>query len=150
MIERIEFARANFIVETFRLKNLGWQKEFVGKLLPPLFSEIGRYDYQEMAFPLCPPLREQQASLDSLSKPNFISKDCTLREGTSEGEECSLHLVRVQINLRVSKYRREFFDAIGGAAFGEFVRKILRVIVGKLHNINEFLADHFDADLISL
>ncbi len=97
------------------------------------------------ALPLCPPLREQQAGLNSLSKPNFISKDCTLREGTSEGEEGSLHLMRIQIHLRVGKHRREFFDAIRGAALGKFVREILRVIVGQLHNINEFLTDHFEA-----
>ena len=53
--------------------------------------------------------------------------------------------MRLQINLSVSKYRREFFDAIGGAAFSEFVRKILRVIVGKFHKISEFLTDHFEA-----
>ena len=53
--------------------------------------------------------------------------------------------MRVQINLRISKNRREFFDAIGGAAFGEFVCKIFRVIVGKLHSMNEFLACHFEA-----
>src|ERR1700730_1085007 len=98
-----------------------------------------------MALPLCPPLREQQTSFDSLSKPNFISKDCTLRERTSESEKCSLHLMRVQINLRVSKHRREFFNAIRRAAFGEFVRKILRVIVRKLHNINDYLVDQFEA-----
>src|ERR1700722_381880 len=51
--------------------------------------------------------------------------------------------MRIQINLGVSKYRRKFFDAIGGAALREFIGKILRVVVGKLHNINEFLADHF-------
>jgi len=47
--------------------------------------------------------------------------------------------------LGVSKDRRELFDAVRGAAFGEFVCKIFRVIVGKLHNINEFLSDDFEA-----
>ena len=41
--------------------------------------------------------------------------------------------------MGVSKYGRKFFDAIGGAAFGEFVRKILRVVVGQLHSVGKFL-----------
>jgi hypothetical protein len=37
--------------------------------------------------------------------------------------------MRVQINLRVSKYRCTFLDAVRGPALREFIRKILRVII---------------------
>src|ERR1700674_1222505 len=96
-----------------------------------------------MAFAFSPILSEQQAGFYSFPKANIVRPDRPLFEGAAESEKGSLHLMRIQINLGVSKYRRQFFDAIGGAALREFIRKILRVVVGKLHNINEFLADPF-------
>lgn len=45
--------------------------------------------------------------------------------------------MRVQIDLCVSKYRRKFFDAIGCAAFGEFVGEVFGVVISQLHRNQE-------------
>lgn len=104
------------------------------------------------------PIREFNPTLENAARkpcktlPRRRCMDCretsrvTRIEKLQEIERlAATYLARVQINLRVSKHRREFFNAIRRAAFGEFVRKILRVIVRKLHNINDYLADQFEA-----
>jgi hypothetical protein len=47
--------------------------------------------------------------------------------------------MRIQINLRISKYRGELLDAVRGTALRQLVRKILRMIIGQLHKIFPFV-----------
>ena len=103
------------------------QGGFAGEFLIPLLAEIGGDNDEQFPFALCPFLREQNAGLDGLAQADLVGQDCASRQGGTEGEQGSVNLVGVQINLGIGERCREFLNAVRSAAFRQFVREILRV-----------------------
>ena len=133
LLEGIEVAGPDRLVEAACLQDDGRQEELVRQFLAPLLAQVGRHDDQQAALSFGPVLGEQEPGLDGLAQPDFVGQDRTLREGAAEGEECGLDLMGIQIDLGIGQHRRELLDAVGGTAFGELVGKILGVKVGQVH-----------------
>src|SRR5690606_17790321 len=80
-------------------QNKPLQAELVLQLLMPLFAQVGRDYDEDPALSLCPALRDDQAGFNSLAEANFIRKDDPARQRVAAGEEGSIDLMRIEINL---------------------------------------------------
>ena len=130
LLKRVQIARTDGSVEAAGLQDGARQVELVGQLLRPLLAQVGRHDHQHLPPALGPLLRQEQPSLNRLPQPHFVGENRALGERAAEGEERRLNLVGVEIDLRVSKNRRELLDAARRAALGDLVGEVLGVEVG--------------------
>lgn len=80
---------------------------------------------------LGPLLRDHQTSLDCFPKTDLVRKDRTARKGITEGEQCCLNLVRVQIDLSVNECSSELVILVRTAPSGQFMGEILGVKRGR-------------------
>ncbi len=118
MQEGIELAGSDFLVERARFQNDRGEVELVGQFLSPLFAQVCRQNHQQAALALGPLLREQEARLDGLPKPDFIRQNRPFGERAAEGKEGSLDLVRIEIDLSIGEHGGKLLNTIRGRALG--------------------------------
>ncbi|MCP9451828.1 MAG: hypothetical protein NNA23_03990 [Nitrospira sp.] len=133
LLERVQVTGANGFVETAGLEDHRGEVKLVLKLLAPLLAQVGGKDDQEAPLPLGPLPGDQSSGLNRFTKAHFVGKGGPLREGTAEGEQRGLDLVRIEVNLRIGEYGGKLLHAIGGATPGQFVSQVFRVVGGQAH-----------------
>ena len=111
----------------------GREEEFVGQFLAPLLAQAGRGDNEELAAALRPLLREQYPRFDGFSQPYFIGQNRPLRQGRFERKKRRLHLMRIQVHLRILQRGCQLAIIIGGVAAGKVVSKVFGVVGRELH-----------------
>jgi hypothetical protein len=135
LVEGVHAPASDSLVEGPALQDQGGQVKLVRQLLRPLLAQVRRDDHEQVALSLGPLLGEQQARFDRLPETDLVGEDSALRKGASEREQGRLHLMRVQVDLRVGEGGRELFHAVGGTALGQLVREILSVEIGDHHGV---------------
>src|SRR5437762_9050196 len=93
--------------ERSSLENRGWQMELVRELLGPLLSQVCGNDHEQLPLPLGPFLGEQQPGFNRLSESDLVGEDRALREWILERKERCVHLVRIEVHLRVGERGRQ-------------------------------------------
>ena len=81
----------------------------------PLFAKIGRRDNENASLALSPSLGNDQSGFYSFAKSNLIRQQRPFGQWRGEGEQGSIHLMRIHIDLRTSDGNCKFFAAIGGS-----------------------------------
>src|ERR1039458_509552 len=94
----------------------------------PLLAKAGGYDDDNLPFALSPSLGQENPSLNRLSKTDLVGEDRAFGQRGAEGEQGSLDLMGVQVNLSVGKRSSQLLHAVGRAPFCQFIREILCVI----------------------
>ena len=98
------------LVVVFRLQNQRLQTEFVLQLLMPLLAQVGRYDDEDAALALGPALGNDQARFDGFAQPHLVGKDDAFGQRTLKGKQRGIHLMRVQVHLRIHQRGRQHVD----------------------------------------
>jgi len=79
------------------------QAELVLQLLVPLFAQVGRDHDKNLAASLGPALRDDQPCFNGFAEPHFVSEEHATRERIAAGEEGSIDLMRIKIDLRIDQ-----------------------------------------------
>src|SRR5207248_3874809 len=125
--------RTDRVVKASRLHDHRGKVKFVSKLLIPLLPQICWPNHKELALALGPALRQQKASLDGFSKPDFVGQDCATRKRVSEREQRGFDLVRVKIDLGVSENASEHLHAVRRTSLGKLVREVFCMEIREIH-----------------
>ena len=90
-----------------------------------------RQDDEDVAFALGPTLSNDEARLDGFSQAHFVSQDDALGQGALEGEQRRIHLVGVQVYLRVHKRAGQQVGRIRAHAAREEPCDVLGLVWGQ-------------------
>lgn len=104
LLERVQIAGADSLVETAALEDQRRQVELVVKLLAPLLAQVGGEDDQEAPLSLGPLLRQKKAGLNRFPQTHLVRQDRAFREGATKGKKRRFDLVRVQIDLGIGEH----------------------------------------------
>ena len=135
LLERIEVAGPDGVVEGPGFQDGRWQEELVGQFLAPLLPQVGRHDDQDATLAFRPALVDQEPGLDGFPQPDFVGQDGAAGKRVAEGEECRLDLVRIEIDLGIGQDRRQLLNAVGSTTPRQFVGDVLGVVRRELHGI---------------
>src|SRR5690606_2170773 len=109
-------------------QNKPLQAKLVLQLLMPLFAQVGRDDDEDLPLPFCPALGYDQAGFDRLAQANLVGKDHATRKWVAAGEEGSIDLMRVEIDLRIDQSRSQRLYGVTRRTAGEYPRHVLALI----------------------
>ena len=137
LFERIADTALPLTVVFGTFENLTGQEKLVGHLLRPLLAQIGRADDQDAPLALDPLLSQHQAGFDGLSKPYFVGEDGALGQGRLKREQRGLHLMGVQVHLRIEQGTGQLFGIPDRMPAAEFMGVKLGVIIGAQFPPNE-------------
>lgn len=96
----------------------------------PLLSKVGWRDDEDPPLAFGPALRDDHARFDSLPQPDFVGQDGAFRQRRLEREQRRIHLVGIQVHLRINQCAGELLQAVRRTAFGQLVGEVFRVIIG--------------------
>lgn len=104
------------------------QTELVLQFLMPLLAQVGGDDDENPAPPFGPALRNDQARLDGLAEAHLVGKDDAARKWVAAGEEGSIDLMRVEIDLGIDQRRGQRLHGVACRAAGEQPRDVLALM----------------------
>ena len=119
------FPAIHKVASNFRVEDRRWQIELGFEFLLPLLSQGRGDDEENSAFPLCPPLGDDDTRLDGFSKADLVCENDAARKRRTKRKEGGVYLMGIEVHTSARNGTRKRLYAASCSQERQFACPIL-------------------------